>query len=44
MLVNTLRLTGIQLLNEGRQVLCLPGATLDRLEQTLARWVANRIR
>ncbi|NEY37115.1 D-lactate dehydrogenase, partial [Streptomyces sp. PRKS01-65] len=24
------------LLNEGRQVLCLPGATLDRLEQTLA--------
>ncbi|WP_223495381.1 D-lactate dehydrogenase [Stenotrophomonas indicatrix] len=35
-LVSTLRLTGIQLLNEGRQVLCLPGATLDRLEQTLA--------
>jgi len=35
-LASTLRLTGIQLLNEGRQVLCLPGATLDRLEQTLA--------
>jgi len=35
-LVSTLRLTGIQLLDEGRQVLCLPGATLDRLEQTLA--------
>lgn len=35
-LVSTLRLTGIQLLNEGRQVVCLPGATLDRLEQTLA--------
>ncbi|MGH8053821.1 MAG: D-lactate dehydrogenase [Stenotrophomonas sp.] len=35
-LINTLRLTGVQLLNEGRQVLCLPGATLDRLEQTLA--------
>jgi len=35
-LVSTLRLTGIQLLNEGRQVLCLPGATLDRLEQALA--------
>ncbi|MBB1235967.1 D-lactate dehydrogenase, partial [Klebsiella pneumoniae] len=35
-LVSTLRLTGIQLLNEGRQVLCLPGATLDRLEQPLA--------
>ncbi len=35
-LINTLRLTGVQLLDEGRQVLCLPGATLDRLEQTLA--------
>lgn len=35
-IVNTLRLTGIQLLNDGRQVVCLPGATLDRLEQALA--------
>ncbi|WP_282268287.1 D-lactate dehydrogenase [Stenotrophomonas sp. PS02298] len=35
-LISTLRLTGVQLLDEGRQVLCLPGATLDRLEQTLA--------
>lgn len=35
-LINTLRLTGVQLLDEGRQVLCLPGATLDRLEQVLA--------
>lgn len=35
-LIITLRLTGVQLLDEGRQVLCLPGATLDRLEQTLA--------
>ncbi len=35
-LISTLRLSGVQLLDEGRQVLCLPGATLDRLEQTLA--------
>ena len=35
-LISTLRLIGVQLLEEGRQVLCLPGATLDRLEQTLA--------
>ena len=35
-LINTLRLTGVQLLDDGRQVLCLPGATLDRLEQVLA--------
>lgn len=34
-LISTLRLRGIQLLHEGRQVVCLPGATLDRLEQTL---------
>lgn len=35
-IINTLRLTGIQLLNAGHQVVCLPGATLDRLEQLLA--------
>lgn len=35
-IINTLRLTGIQLLNAGHQVVCLPGATLDRLEQVLA--------
>ncbi|AMJ58097.1 MULTISPECIES: D-lactate dehydrogenase [Stenotrophomonas] len=35
-LISTLRLSGVQLLDEGRQVVCLPGATLDRLEQTLA--------
>lgn len=35
-LVSTLRLTGIQLLDGGRQVVCLPGATLDQLEQRLA--------
>lgn len=35
-IINTLRLTGIQLMNDGRQVVCLPGATLDRLERLLA--------
>ncbi|HCV96283.1 MAG TPA: D-lactate dehydrogenase [Stenotrophomonas sp.] len=35
-ILNTLRLTGIQLINDGHQVVCLPGATLDRLEQALA--------
>ncbi|MFT4248511.1 MAG: D-lactate dehydrogenase [Pseudomonas sp.] len=34
-LVSTRRLVGVQLLHEGRQVVCLPGATLDRLEQVL---------
>lgn len=34
-LINTLRLKGIQLINEGKQVVCLPGATLDNLEQVL---------
>jgi D-lactate dehydrogenase len=31
-----MRLQGIQVINDGEQVVCLPGATLDRLEQTLA--------
>ncbi len=35
-LVNTMRIQGIQVIRDGRQVVCLPGATLDRLEQTLA--------
>ncbi len=35
-LVSTLRITGVQLINDGQQVVCLPGATLDRLEQALA--------
>ncbi|GGK00924.1 D-lactate dehydrogenase [Pseudomonas matsuisoli] len=35
-LLSTRRLVGVQLVNEGNQVVCLPGATLDRLEQTLA--------
>lgn len=34
-IVNTLRVGGIQLINDGRQVICLPGATLNRLEQAL---------
>ncbi|MBV2361539.1 D-lactate dehydrogenase [Thalassococcus sp. CAU 1522] len=34
-LINVMRLKGIHLLGAGEQVLCLPGATLDRLEQTL---------
>jgi len=35
-LVSALRLRGIRLIGEGRQVVCLPGATLDQLEQALA--------
>lgn len=35
-LINTMRITGVQVIREGEQVVCLPGATLDRLEQTLA--------
>ncbi|MBD9480411.1 D-lactate dehydrogenase [Pseudoxanthomonas sp. PXM02] len=35
-LISTLRLGGVQLLDEGRQVVCLPGATLDVLEKRLA--------
>lgn len=35
-LMNTMRIAGVQLLRGGEQVVCLPGATLDRLEQTLA--------
>ncbi|XEB11940.1 D-lactate dehydrogenase [Xanthomonas sp. DAR 35659] len=34
-LISTLRLRGVQLLHEGRQVVCLPGATLDALERRL---------
>lgn len=35
-LVSTRRLTGVQVLDGGAQVVCLPGATLDVLEKTLA--------
>lgn len=34
--INTLRIDGIRLLHGGRQVVCLAGATLHRLERTLA--------
>jgi D-lactate dehydrogenase (quinone) len=34
-LISTRRLVGVQLIHDGRQVVCLPGATLDRLEQVL---------
>lgn len=34
-LINTMRVTGIQLINQGRQVVCLPGATLYQLEDLL---------
>lgn len=35
-LVSMLRIAGVHLVQDGAQVVCLPGATLDRLEQTLA--------
>ncbi|MCA1455751.1 D-lactate dehydrogenase [Bradyrhizobium sp. BRP22] len=34
-LINTMRITGIHLINEGKQVVCLPGATLYQLEDRL---------
>lgn len=34
-LINTTRLRGIQVIDDGRQVICLPGATLDTLEKAL---------
>ncbi|MCC4289102.1 D-lactate dehydrogenase [Vreelandella aquamarina] len=34
-IINTLRITRIDLINEGHQVICQPGATLDRLEKRL---------
>ncbi|WP_111494845.1 D-lactate dehydrogenase [Marinobacter bohaiensis] len=35
-LISTRRMDGVQLINQGEQVVCLPGATLDRLERELA--------
>lgn len=35
-LISTLRIADVQVINDGKQVVCLPGATLDRLERTLA--------
>lgn len=34
-LINTLRITGIHVIDQGRQVVCLPGATLHALELAL---------
>lgn len=34
-IISTLRIKGIQLINNGGQVVCLPGATLDELENQL---------
>ena len=34
-IINTMRLDGIQLLNQAEQVVCLPGATLNELEKRL---------
>ncbi|MFD1437695.1 D-lactate dehydrogenase [Acinetobacter sp. ANC 4282] len=35
-LMSTRRLAGIQVINKGKQVICLPGASLDKLEKELA--------
>ncbi len=35
-LLSTRRLVGIQVIQSGKQVICLPGATLDKLERELA--------
>jgi len=37
-LMSTRRLAGIQIIRDGQQVICLPGATLDRLEKELASY------
>jgi len=34
-LINTMRISGIHLINRGQQVVCLPGATLYQLENAL---------
>jgi D-lactate dehydrogenase (quinone) len=35
-LINTLRMNKVQLIKDGKQVVCFPGATLDQLETVLA--------
>lgn len=42
-LISTRRLAGIQVINLGKQVICLPGATLDALEKALLPLTGNRI-
>jgi D-lactate dehydrogenase len=34
-IINTLRMTGVQVIDDGRQVICLPGSTLYQLEAVL---------
>jgi len=34
-IINTLRMKKVQLIRDGHQVICFPGATLDQLEKTL---------
>lgn len=34
-IISTRRLAGVQVINDGKQVICLPGATLDTLERQL---------
>lgn len=34
-IISTLRMNKMQVINEGKQIICFPGATLDQLEQTL---------
>jgi len=36
-LINTMRITGLHLINDGMQVVCLPGTTLFHLEKALER-------
>lgn len=36
--INTMRIGGVHPIDEGRQVICLPGATLDALEKKLQRF------
>ncbi|MHA3051532.1 D-lactate dehydrogenase [Acinetobacter sp. ANC 4640] len=37
-LISTRRLAGVQVINQGKQVICLPGATLDALERELVQY------
>src|SRR6202030_4309245 len=37
-IISTLRITGVHVIDDGRQVICLPGTTLYQLEQELKPW------
>ncbi len=43
-LINTMRIEGLHLINDGTQVVCLPGTTLFHLEKALDRIGARRTR